>query len=131
MQISAVIPSFNRAQILERALESVVGQTSAVNEIILVDDGSTDASAERAAALFPQITLLRQENRGVSAARNRGIAAARYPWIALLDSDDCWSADKIARIRQAHRAHPDYVLYHIPITCCITLTRSGFATAYA
>lgn len=112
MQISAVIPSFNRAPTLERALRSVIEQSSAVDEIILVDDGSTDASAERMAAMFPQISLLRQENRGVSAARNRGIAAARHAWIALLDSDDCWSADKIARIRQAQRAYPDYVLYH-------------------
>ena len=112
MQISAVIPTFNRADSLERALRSIIEQTDPVDEIIVVDDGSTDGSARRMTELFPQIRLELQPNRGVGAARNRGIAAARGAWIALLDSDDCWHPDKIAAIRRAHRQHPDYVLYH-------------------
>jgi len=86
VRISVVIPSYNRRHTLERALRSVIEQTSAVDEIILVDDGSTDDSAAMTAQLFPDVKLIRQSNRGVSAARNSGIRAARHDWIALLDS---------------------------------------------
>ena len=86
MQISAVIPSFNRAATLERALRSVIEQTSPVDEIVLVDDGSTDGSAARMAERFAQIVLKTQSNRGVSAARNLGTSAARFDWIAPDDS---------------------------------------------
>ena len=112
MKISVVIPSFNRGHTLERALESVYAQTSMADEVILVDDGSTDDSAETMARLFPQTRIMRQPNRGVSAARNRGIRAARYDWIALLDSDDSWLPQKLGAIRAAAQAHPDHVLYH-------------------
>ena len=112
MRISVVIPSYNRRHTLERALQSVIEQTSAVDEIILVDDGSTDDSAAMTAQLFPDVKLIRQSNRGVSAARNCGIRAARHDWIALLDSDDSWLAHKIQSIREAARLHPGHVLYH-------------------
>jgi glycosyltransferase involved in cell wall biosynthesis len=112
VRISVVIPSYNRRHTLERALRSVIEQTSAVDEIILVDDGSTDDSAAMTAQLFPDVKLIRQSNRGVSAARNSGIRAARHDWIALLDSDDSWLAHKIQSIREAARLHPGHVLYH-------------------
>ncbi len=113
MRISVVIPSFNRAAPLERALQSVVAQRSPVDEIIVVDDGSTDGSAERITRRFDGIRLIRQPNLGVSAARNRGIAAARHEWIALLDSDDSWQADKTERLRAtALSRRPGYELYH-------------------
>ena len=112
MRISVVIPSYNRRHTLERALRSVIEQTSAVDEIILVDDGSTDDSAAMTTQLFPDIKLIRQSNRGVSAARNRGIRAARHDWIALLDSDDSWLPHKIQSIREAALLHPGHVLYH-------------------
>lgn len=112
MHISVVIPSFNRRHTLERALDSVFTQTSAADQVILVDDGSSDASAELVARAYPQVEILRQRNLGVSAARNNGIAAAVHDWIALLDSDDSWLPQKIARIRAAHAQHQDYVLYH-------------------
>ncbi len=112
MQISVVIPSFNRRHTLTRALQSIVDQTSAVDEIIVVDDGSNDGSSQLIEHKFPQVKLIRQPNQGVSAARNRGIEAARYDWIALLDSDDSWHSHKIATIREAHRKHPQFVLYH-------------------
>ena len=112
MRISVVIPSYNRRHTLERALRSVIEQTSPVDEIILVDDGSTDDSAAMTAQLFPDVKLIRQSNRGVSAARNRGIRAARHDWIALLDSDDSWLAHKIQSIREAALLHPGHVLYH-------------------
>jgi glycosyltransferase involved in cell wall biosynthesis len=112
MRISVIIPSYNRGHTLERALQSVFAQTSPVDEVILVDDGSTDASTEMVGAKFPGVKILRQSNRGVSAARNRGIRAAAFEWIALLDSDDCWLEHKIERIRGAARLHPDINLYH-------------------
>ncbi len=112
MRISVVIPSFNRAAPLQRALQSVVEQRSPVDEIIVVDDGSTDGSAERITRRFSGIRLIRQPNLGVSAARNRGIAAARHEWIALLDSDDSWQADKTERLRATALSRPGYELYH-------------------
>ena len=112
MRISAVIPSHNRRHTLERALESVYAQSSPVDEVILVDDGSTDGSRQLVAERFPDVRLLSQPNRGVSAARNLGIAAARYEWIALLDSDDCWLPHKIRTIRDSARQHPEQVLFH-------------------
>ncbi|MBT8435232.1 MAG: glycosyltransferase [Gammaproteobacteria bacterium] len=112
MQISVVIPSYNRRHTLERALRSVFEQTSAVDEIILVDDGSSDGSSDMVERRFPRVKVLRQPNLGVSAARNRGIAAARCEWIALLDSDDSWMPRKIELIRNAWQQHPEFVLYH-------------------
>lgn len=112
MRISAVIPSYNRCHTLPRALRSVYAQSSAVDEVILVDDGSSDDSAAMVAREFPRLRLIRQPNRGVSAARNRGIRAARCEWIALLDSDDCWMPHKIETLRAAAARHPDYILYH-------------------
>jgi glycosyltransferase involved in cell wall biosynthesis len=112
MRISVVIPSFNRRHTLQPALQSVFAQSSPVDEVVLVDDGSSDDSAALVERDFPAVHLIRQCNQGVSAARNRGIQAARYDWIALLDSDDCWLPGKIEAIRAAAAAHPDYVLYH-------------------
>ncbi len=112
MRISVVIPSYNRRHTLERALESAFAQTSPVDEVILVDDGSTDGSAEMVAQAYAAVKIIRQPNLGVSAARNRGINAARFDWIALLDSDDSWLPEKIARIRAAQAQHPEFVLFH-------------------
>ena len=112
MRISVVIPSYNRRHTLERALQSVFDQTSAVDEVILVDDGSTDGSSEMVRQLFPEVKVFTQPNLGVSAARNRGIAAARLAWIAFLDSDDSWLPRKIDQIRRAQKLEPDFVLYH-------------------
>lgn len=111
MQISVVIPSYNRAHTLERALLSVLGQSSAADEIIVVDDGSTDHSATLVQQ-YPSVKLIQQPNKGVSAARNAGIRAASFEWIALLDSDDEWLADKLLNIRQAQALQPDIKLWH-------------------
>jgi glycosyltransferase involved in cell wall biosynthesis len=112
MRISVVIPSYNRRHTLERALQSVFEQTSPADEVILVDDGSTDGSSEMVRQLFPQVKVLTQPNLGVSAARNCGIKAARFEWIALLDSDDSWLPQKIDQIRGAQKLQPGFVLYH-------------------
>jgi glycosyltransferase involved in cell wall biosynthesis len=97
--ISVVIPLYNRRDEIGRAISSVLRQSRAPDEIIVIDDASDDGSAEAVAALSDsRIRLLRQErNRGAAAARNTGIAAAEGDWIALLDSDDEWEPEKLAR----------------------------------
>jgi GT2 family glycosyltransferase len=112
MQISVIIPSFNRIQTLIRAIESVLEQRSVVDEIIVVDDGSKDNTAALVSQHYPNIKLIRQANQGVSAARNTGIRQARFEWIALLDSDDSWLPEKISMIRQAQLKNPEYHLFH-------------------
>ncbi len=112
MRITVVIPSYNRRASLARALNSVLEQTRAVDQIVVVDDGSSDASAAMVTREYPAVELIRQPNCGVSAARNRGIDAACGDWIALLDSDDVWLPHKIARVRDAVARHPGFALYH-------------------
>lgn len=112
MDISVVIPSYNREATLSRALNSVLNQSSAVDEVIVVDDGSSDNSAAVIQQQFPTIKLIQQPNQGVSAARNTGINAASGDWIALLDSDDEWLPEKIATIRQAQINNPEEILFH-------------------
>lgn len=107
-----VVPTFDRASVLPRALDSVIEQTRLPAEVIVVDDGSTDATAELVESRFPGVRLLRQENRGVSAARNRGIEASRGEWIALLDSDDEWRPRKLERQLSALEAQPDLRICH-------------------
>jgi len=112
MQISVVIPSYNRLQTIIPAIESVRNQTSAVDEIIVVDDGSSDATSGEISRRYPQIKLIQQSNRGVSAARNAGIKRASFDWIALLDSDDSWLPEKISTIRLEKYRQPEYLLFH-------------------
>lgn len=95
--VSVVIPTYDRAELVVRALHSVLAQTRPPDEVIVVDDGSTDDTVERIRAQFPTVRLLAQPNRGVSAARNTGIRAATGEWIALLDSDDEWLPFKLER----------------------------------
>jgi len=97
MQISVIIPTFNRIQTLPRALDSVLAQTMPAAEVIVVDDGSSDGTADLIASRYSSVICLRQENQGVSAARNAGIRRANSEWIALLDSDDAWQPNKLQR----------------------------------
>lgn len=110
--VSVVIPTFNRLATLPRAIDSVRAQTRPADEIIIVDDGSTDGTSDWIAARHPAIRLIRQENAGVSAARNRGIHAASSDWIALLDSDDAWMPEKLERQLEAIERNPSAVLCH-------------------
>lgn len=97
MDISVVIPCFNKEPYLAETLESVMAQTQRPAEIIVIDDGSTDGSAAVATRFGPAVTLLSQDNAGESVARNRGIQEARSEWVALLDADDVWESSKLER----------------------------------
>lgn len=110
--VSVVIPTYNRAERLLRALASVESQTHAPDEVIVVDDGSTDDTPQQIPRAFPGVRYLRQENRGVSAARNRGIHEAGGQWIAFLDSDDEWLPQKLERQIDALKRNPEFVLCH-------------------
>jgi len=92
---SVIIPVYNGAATIGRALDSVTSQTYPPQEIIVVDDGSTDASAEIAAAHAGPIRLIRQQNQGVSVARNRGATEASGEWLAFLDADDVYFPDRL------------------------------------
>ena len=95
MDISVIIPTYNRKNTLPRAVESVLNQTYKPVEIIIVDDGSTDGTKEWFSEMYPLVHYIYQVNSGVSLARNTGINSARGDWIALLDSDDEWLPDKL------------------------------------
>lgn len=94
-RFSVIIPAFNAAATLARAIESVGSQTWPAHEIIVVDDGSSDASAEVALRFGAAVRLIRQPNHGVSMARNAGAAAATGDWLAFLDADDWYAPDRI------------------------------------
>lgn len=112
VKISVIIPTYNRAHTLARALNSVRRQTLPADEIIVIDDGSTDNTAAQLRAEYPDIVYLRQPNAGVSHARNTGIAAARNDWLALLDSDDEWHPQKLERQVEALQTQTGYRLCH-------------------
>jgi glycosyltransferase involved in cell wall biosynthesis len=95
--VSVVIPVYNRAHAVCKAVESALQQTHPPHEVIVVDDGSTDESSETLARFGERIRILHQENRGVAAARNAGIAAATGTHILFLDSDDVLDPSCIAR----------------------------------
>ena len=110
-QVSIIIPVYNRARPVTRAIDSVLKQTRPPLEIIVVDDGSTDETPDVLRQYGSKIKIIRQAHRGVSAARNRGIRSARGQWIALLDSDDEWMPKKLAMAEEFHRRHPEYLIF--------------------
>lgn len=92
--ISVIIPVYNGAQYLAEAIQSVLDQSTPPDEILVVDDGSTDGSAA-VARNFPTVRYLWQAQAGASEARNHGVAAANGEWLAFLDADDLWTVDKL------------------------------------
>ena len=95
MNVSVIIPTYNRKNLLKRALHSVSSQTFVPHEIIVVDDGSSDGTKDWVQERFPYVRYIYQDNSGVSSARNVGIQEAKGSWIAFLDSDDEWMPNKL------------------------------------
>lgn len=108
MRISVIIPTYNRAPLLVRALESVYAQVCRPDQVVVVDDGSSDNTRELVLARFPHADYLCQQHQGVSHARNSGIRRSRCEWLAFLDSDDEWLPWKLQRQVEALRARSHY-----------------------
>ncbi|MBI2833512.1 MAG: glycosyltransferase [Acidobacteria bacterium] len=94
-EVSVIIPAYNAAAYLAAAIDSVLGQTCQDFELLIVDDGSTDATPDIARSYGTRVRHVRQPKSGVAAARNRGISESRGPWVAFLDADDAWLAPKL------------------------------------
>ncbi len=107
--VSVVMPAYNCARYISAAIESVLAQAYRPLEIIVVDDGSTDGTREAATA-YPEVTYIAQANGGPAKARNAGIRRARGEYVALLDADDLWPAEKLAEQVVFLQAHPDVAL---------------------
>ncbi|MFC1646367.1 glycosyltransferase family 2 protein [Candidatus Omnitrophota bacterium] len=126
--ISVIVPTFNRALVLKKAIDSIICQTHQDFELIVVDDGSTEETKELISKYKQKInpsTMLRvdaersrnikyiyQKNKGPSSARNRGIRESRAKFIAFLDSDDWWTEDKLEIQLKAMQENPDYLISH-------------------
>jgi len=95
--VSCIVPVWNGADHIAAALRSIVNQTYRSIEILVVDDGSDDGSAEVAIAACPRATVVRQPHAGLGAARNHGVALGRGRWLAFLDADYLWHREKLAR----------------------------------
>jgi glycosyltransferase involved in cell wall biosynthesis len=106
-EVSIVLPTFNRVDVIGRAVSSVLRQTFADWELIVVDDGSTDGTRGRLDGLDPRLRYIEQPNQGVYVARNTGLAAARGRFVTFLDSDDEWLPHFLALTTAYLRAHPD------------------------
>jgi glycosyltransferase involved in cell wall biosynthesis len=105
--LSVIVTVYNREKYLVEALESVFAQSRPADEIIVVDDGSTDRSAEVARSFGPQVQVVSQANQGIGGARNTAIALTRGDLIAILDSDDIWASNKLERQCAAFAEHPE------------------------
>lgn len=112
MRVSALIPTYNRRPYVFRAIDSVLAQTIPLDEVIVVDDGSTDGTIEAIRRRYRcRVAVFRQENKGVSAARRLAIEEARGEWIAFLDSDDEWLPDRNAALLRAASVVPSRVAW--------------------
>jgi glycosyltransferase involved in cell wall biosynthesis len=124
VRISVIIPAFNAARTIEETIASVLAQERPPEEILLVDDGSTDDTGSRAARLSPLVRVLGQANLGPPAATNRGIREAAGTHLAFIDADDLWSPDKLARQAAAFADDPmlDAVFGHMHSFACPSAT---------
>ncbi len=117
--ISVVIPTYNRAHLVTRAVESVLNQTKPPAEIIVVDDGSQDDTRQQLAVFKKQVRYIHQPNQGAPVARDTGVKAASANWVAFLDSDDFWERPYLQQMTQAmvatsERAHFYFANVRVP-----------------
>lgn len=112
--ISVIIPTFNRAQFLKRAILSVLNQVDFLGEVIVVDDGSTDNTQEVVSQFTQSQPVIYEyiNNSGPAAARNYGVDKSQYDLIAFLDSDDHWKRQKLSKQLRLLNQHPDYSICH-------------------
>ena len=112
-KVSVIIPTLNRINTLQRAIDSVIAQSFESIEIIVVDNGSSDGSVNMLKKYYPNVKVIHEHKVGVSASRNKGIKYAKSPWIAFLDSDDAWDQKKLEKqINLLHNSHDKYRLIH-------------------
>ena len=104
--VSVIIPAFNAERYVRETLDSVLAQTYAAREVIVVDDGSTDSTPSILAEYGDSIHVIRQSNRGSAAARNTAVSAAHGDWVAFIDADDLWLPDKLSRQMQRCGHYP-------------------------
>ena len=107
-EVSVIIPTYNSAKYLVEAVDSVLAQTFRDFEVLVIDDGSTDDTEAVMREYASSVRYIKQENRGVSRARNRGIEESRGRWVAFLDADDTWRPNKLERQALALEKHSGY-----------------------
>ena len=105
--VTVVVPAYNAEEYIGEALNAVLSQTAPADEVIVVDDGSTDGTLDALVPFRSEVRIVEQANRGCAGAYNRGFAEARCDYVARCDSDDIWEPDKLERQRAALIAHPE------------------------
>ena len=110
--VSVIIPTFNRAAFLPKTIQSVLDQTAQDFEIILVDDGSTDNTAEVLDEFKDRLTYIKQTNQGPASARNTGIKKSQGKFLAFVDSDDWWDKNKLTVQLARMEKNPEYLISH-------------------
>lgn len=118
-KVSVIIPTYNRANLIERSIRSVLTQNYQELEVIVVDDGSVDATEDVVRAIRDERIIYDKQthNQGVAAARNKGVKLASGEWIAFHDSDDCWREDKLSVQMRYAKEHPEYRLIYCAYLC--------------
>lgn len=113
-KVSVIIPTYNREKTILRALNSVLNQTYSNIEVLVIDDGSTDATAELVKGIKDERVnyIVLEKNGGPSNARNAGVQMAEGEWIAFQDSDDCWHKDKLEKQIAYAKEHPEYTMIY-------------------
>ena len=126
LPVSVIIPTYNRAHLVGRAITAALEETLPGDEVIVVDDGSTDSTDKVLRSFGDWIVYIRKENGGSGSARNRGVREAKNPLIAFLDSDDEWMPGKIEAQRQLMQARPDVLFCFSDFA----VTRNGNSPAH-
>jgi glycosyltransferase involved in cell wall biosynthesis len=123
--VSVIIPIYNSGKYLRDAIDSVVAQSYSPLEVVVVDDGSSDNGPELASSFGPQVRVIAIPHRGHPAARNAGVAASTGDFLAFLDADDLWTANKLELQLQAFAANPslDLVFGHMQNFISLELTK--------
>lgn len=126
IKVSVVIGTYNHGRYIADCIQSVLNQTYKQFEIIVIDDGSTDNTADVVRPFLDKITYIHQKNSGRAASRNAGIRQARYDWVAFLDADDLWDENKLEKQVAAVTAHPEIDLL---VTNACWFNESGIVKA--